>query len=298
MFEEIGANSFKNRQHTGEYAEVAFDTYVEYRGKEEVQPIDTTIHYYEEGTGAPLILVHGIGQTSYTWRNNFKELAQKYHVYAIDLPGHGFSGRPEMSYSIEEFALAIEAFMNAKKIVTACFCVFGEATGYVLDFTIHNPERVRGVVLVSPVMSGGNGLLKGRGMLSMFGMVASKMMINQQMVRNALEDCYFDRTLVTDEVVDEYCRGLVEKDFKVIARLCMNNYLDGEILDALAGVKVPILVVVGGDDKITGGSDSEVLKLTFGNGSFVVIRNCGYLAHEEKPQKVHEAVFVFLDTAE
>ncbi|MDL2236235.1 alpha/beta hydrolase [Christensenellaceae bacterium OttesenSCG-928-K19] len=294
MFEQIGANNFKNRQHTGAYAEIEFDTYVEFKGKEEVQSINTTVHYYEAGEGEPLILVHGIGQSTYAWRKSFEELAKNYHVFALDLPGHGFSGKPEMSYSIEEFALALEAFMNTQKIVSAYLCAFGEATGYVLDFAEHNADRAKGIILISPVVSGGGGLLKGRGAVSVFGSVASKMVVNAQAVRAALEDCYFDRTLVTDEVVEEYYGGIADKDFRIISRLCMNNYFDTEVINSLGAVRCPILVLVGGDDKITGGPNSDFLNLNLNNGSFLTIRNCGYLVQEEKSEKTLEAIRTFL----
>ena len=71
MFEQISIKNFLNREHMGEYAEVEFDTYIDNRGKEEVQDVRLNVHYYEAGEGEPLILVHGIGQSLYTWRNNF-----------------------------------------------------------------------------------------------------------------------------------------------------------------------------------------------------------------------------------
>ncbi len=294
MFEQIGRKSFLNREHTGEYVEIEFDTYVDSKGKEEVLDVVMPIHYYEAGEGDPLILVHGIGQSSYTWRKNFDELKESFHVFAIDLPGHGFSGKPEISYSVEEFALSIEAFMNANQIISASFCAFGEAAAYVLDFAIHNPERTKGIILISPVLSGGGGLLKGRGLNSVFGAAASRMMVNPQVVRSVLEECYFDRTLVTEEVVGEYYNGMADRDFKAITRMCMGNYFDEEVISNTYGVKNPVLIVIASDDKITGGRNSEFLTLGFENGSLLDVRNCGYLVHEEKPEKVDQAIKTFL----
>lgn len=294
MFEQIGAKNFLNREHTGEYVEIEFDTYVNNRGKEEVLDVVTPIHYYEGGEGEPLILVHGIGQSSYTWRKNIDSLKDSFHVYAMDLPGHGFSGKPEMSYSVEEFALSIEAFMNVNKIIAASFCAFGEAAAYVLDFAIHNPERTKGIVLISPVLSGGGGLLKGRGLNSVFGSAASRMMVSPQVVRNVLEECYFDRTLVTEEVVNEYYNGMADKDFKVISRMCMGNFIDDGVIANTYQVKNPVLVIIASDDKITGGRNSDFLTLGFENGNMLDVRNCGYLVHEEKPEKVDEAIKKFL----
>ncbi|MBD5560968.1 MAG: alpha/beta hydrolase [Clostridia bacterium] len=295
MFEQIGHSNSMNSAETGSYADIEFDTYITTGGKEEVQDISTRIHYYEAGQGEPLILIHGIGQSVYTWRNNINTLKDSFHVYALDLPGHGFSGKPEISYSVEEFALSIEAFMNAKTIIAANFIAFGEGAGYVLDFAMHNPERTKGIVLISPVLSsGGGGLLKGRSLNSAFGMLASRRAPTPQAVRAVLEDAYFDRTLVTDEVVGEYYAGMADRDFRAITRLSMMNFVDDGIIQNAYSLKNPVLVIIASDDKITGGRSSDFLRLHFGNGSLYDVRNCGYLVHEEKPKRVAEAVKRFL----
>ena len=45
--------------------------------------------YWDEGQGQPVLLIHGIGSYIENWLPGFESLAQKYHVYAVDLPGHG-----------------------------------------------------------------------------------------------------------------------------------------------------------------------------------------------------------------
>lgn len=292
MFEQIGQKSFLNREHTGEYAEVEFDTYIDNRGAEEVIDVVTPMHYYNKGKGAPLILVHGIGQTTYTWRKVFNELAEHYNVYAIDLPGHGFSGKPEIAYSVEEVALSIEAFMNAMQIKDASFVAFAESAVYVMDFAIHNPDRAGGIVLISPSITSGGNLLRGHGIHSALGALAGRM--NPQIVKNQLQECYFDQTLITDKVVEEYIIGIADREYKQIAKLYMSNFSDDEALSSLHLVKSPLLVIVGVEDKITGGKNSPFLDLGFEHGSFLAIRNCGFLPQEEKPEKTVEAIKTFL----
>ena len=294
MFEQIGFKNFVNREQTGEYTGIEFDTYIEDKGAEVLVGISFSMHYYASGAGEPLILVHSIGQNSYTWRKVFEPLAKDFNTFAVDLPAHGFSGRPEISYSIEDFALSLEAFMNSRRIIAANFIAFGEAAAYVLDFAIHNLKRTKKIILVSPVMAGEAGLSKGRGMPSVFGSTAARAKVTPTVMRAVLEDCYFDRTLVTDEVVKEYVNGMADKDFRIIARMCVNNFVDDDVLANLGAIRQPILVIVGNDDKITGGPNSDYLNLGFENGSFLNVRNCGYLVHEEKPDKVLDAVNKFM----
>ena len=60
----------------------------------EAQHERARIHYIEAGTGEPLILVHTVGQSLYTWRRVFNRLSEHYRVIAPDLLGHGYSDRP------------------------------------------------------------------------------------------------------------------------------------------------------------------------------------------------------------
>lgn len=293
MFDKLSAKSFRNSAHAGDYVEVEFDTYVDNRGKEEVLDVQFSLHYLEAGEGQPLILVHGIGQSIYTWRKNFEELSQQFHVYAIDLPGHGFSGKPQISYSVEEFALALEAFLNAKRIERAHFCAFGESAVYVLDFAIHNPQRCGRIVLLSPVIAE-DARGSRRGIQSVFGTAAQKMMLSPALMRGVLGDCYFDQTLVTEEVVTEYLQGIADREFKQISRLCMANFYDADVIENIASVKHPVLLCVGTDDKITAGTENSALTLGFENGSMLTVRNCGFLLHEEKSEKINEAIVAFL----
>ena len=86
---EISSNQlFINSEQVGETIPIRLPGF-DQKGEE------TFVHYLESGVGEPLLLIHGIGQSLYTWRNVFGELSENYRVIAIDLPGHGYSGRPE-----------------------------------------------------------------------------------------------------------------------------------------------------------------------------------------------------------
>jgi 3-oxoadipate enol-lactonase len=75
-----------------------------------------SLSYCEEGVGIPLVQVHGLG----TGRGNFDlirpYLAQRVHVYDLDLPGYGESDRPDQPRSIEAFAEDVAAFIGALEL--------------------------------------------------------------------------------------------------------------------------------------------------------------------------------------
>ncbi|SFU04767.1 alpha/beta fold hydrolase [Pseudomonas marincola] len=70
------------------------------------------LHYEEYGEGKPLLLVHGLGSSTLDWEYQIGELARHYHVFAIDLRGHGRSDKPREAYSMEIFAADVVALIE------------------------------------------------------------------------------------------------------------------------------------------------------------------------------------------
>jgi len=145
----LQVKKFINSEHMGDYVSITLPGYPDRDGN--VEPEQARIHYMEAGVGEPMLLVHTIGQSLYTWRNVFEELSRHYRVIAVDLLGHGYSGRPvQFDYTIEEQSMALELFLNAKGIESTHIVGFSMGSLYALDFCIRHPERVGRMVLCSP----------------------------------------------------------------------------------------------------------------------------------------------------
>lgn len=68
------------------------------------------VHYKSWGQGSPVILVHGFTMNQSFWRHQVPALAKTHRVVALDLPGHGDSGKPrDAAYSMDFYARAVEA---------------------------------------------------------------------------------------------------------------------------------------------------------------------------------------------
>src|SRR4051812_24046900 len=57
--------------------------------------------YLAAGEGRPLVLIHGIGGSSLNYAQNIEVLARHFRVYAVDVPGHGRSEKPDIDYAVE-----------------------------------------------------------------------------------------------------------------------------------------------------------------------------------------------------
>jgi pimeloyl-ACP methyl ester carboxylesterase len=110
--------------------------------------------YVTGGQGEAVILLHGLGASSYAWRHALPVLAQHFTVYAPDMLGCGESDKPTMDYSIVAMTLCVKEFMDAVGVQRAHFIGHSLGGGLTLQFFAHHPERVARVALVS---SGGLG---------------------------------------------------------------------------------------------------------------------------------------------
>ncbi len=73
---------------------------------------DCQLHYEEYGTGAPLVLVHGLGSSTLDWEYQTPVLSQHYRVISLDVRGHGRSDKPHEAYSIGGFAEDVAALIE------------------------------------------------------------------------------------------------------------------------------------------------------------------------------------------
>lgn len=70
------------------------------------------LHYEDRGQGQPVLLVHGLGSSIQDWEYQIPHLLQTHRVLAIDLRGHGRSGKPRERYSIRQFADDVVALIE------------------------------------------------------------------------------------------------------------------------------------------------------------------------------------------
>ena len=107
-----------------------------------VQTADLRMHYRQEGTGEPVIFLHGFPETSYEWRKQFPALAGDYALFAPDTRGFGGTDKPGIRVNRTMLAQDIVNFMDAVDIERAA--VVAHDWGGIIAFklAIDWPERV------------------------------------------------------------------------------------------------------------------------------------------------------------
>ena len=106
-------------------------------------------YYRVQGTGTPLLLLHGWGVSSEAFAGLGRALEGRFTVTAVDLPGFGWSAPPPAAWGSQDYATHIHRFMDAVGIPSAH--VLGHSFGgrVAIALAAHFPERVRRLVLVA-----------------------------------------------------------------------------------------------------------------------------------------------------
>ena len=107
------------------------------------------VHYETYGDGREaLVFVHGWTCNLKFWSRQVPFFAAKTRVIAIDLPGHGQSDKPEMAYTMELFARAIDAVLVDARVDRAVLVGHSMGTPVIRQFYRKYPEKTLGLVIV------------------------------------------------------------------------------------------------------------------------------------------------------
>ncbi|SDJ04345.1 Pimeloyl-ACP methyl ester carboxylesterase [Frankineae bacterium MT45] len=110
--------------------------------------------YRIAGSGPPLLLIHGIGDSSRTWEAVIPTLARNHLVIAPDLLGHGQSAKPRADYSVAAYANGMRDLLGVLGIDAVTLVGHSLGGGVAMQFAYQYPERTERLVLVA---SGGLG---------------------------------------------------------------------------------------------------------------------------------------------
>jgi 4,5:9,10-diseco-3-hydroxy-5,9,17-trioxoandrosta-1(10),2-diene-4-oate hydrolase len=265
-----------------------------------------SIHYVVEGHGPPVLLIHGLGEFLEVWSRNIARLSEYFSVYAVDLPGHGLSGKPLGSYALDFTSEFIVHFMQALEIERAN--LVGHSLGAVvcLNLAISFPEKINKLVLVDAAgLSKKVPLTYRMTTLPVLGyiLLGLGLFVNKKVIRKGLK---MKRHFYNPNIVDEAWINATYKYLKrperndAILNVIRSNislggmYREASIADKLHLVKVPTLVVHGAEDKVIPFRYAQLACKLIPNARCEVIDECGHCPQIEKAAQFNDMVVTFL----
>ncbi len=119
--------------------------------KQTVQVNGWPVHYEVVGEGEPLVLVHGLSESTRVWYKNLPTLAEHYRVYLIDLPGFGAMRKFHRHFNLAQSGSWLDGWMQAVGL-EAIDLVGHSMGGYVsMALASMHPEKIKRLVLVDSI---------------------------------------------------------------------------------------------------------------------------------------------------
>jgi magnesium chelatase accessory protein len=255
-------------------------------------------HLQEMGsTGPCLLLLHGAGGATHSWRGLMPDLARDHRVIALDLPGQGFSaagGRARLG--LDGMATDIAALLAQEGIVPDV--LVGHSAGGALALRMAQARPPRAVVTINGALG------KFRGMAGwLFPAMAKLLAINP------LSAALFARTAgnggarrliaatgstLEDEGIALYQSLIADRAHVDGTLAMMANWQLDPLLRALPEIDVPVLLVTGGRDATVPPRVSDEAARALPRAERADLPTLGHLAHEEAPSEVAALIRAFL----
>jgi pimeloyl-ACP methyl ester carboxylesterase len=259
------------------------------------------LRYLAGGSGAPLLLVHGIAGFSFSWRKNFSHLIGQFRVLAPDLPGVGYSERSDkLDASIPGMARILFRFLDAVQINSAHIVGSSHGGAVVMEMAAQQPERIRSMVLVAPVNPYAEKYQgRIRFMSSSIGQLFMKLApwMAVPIQRYAIARMYGDRNKMPTGTAEGYCKPLrIAGTIPHLLR-CFQSW-PGDIQNLQSKFDrmsdVPTLFIWGERDGAVELQSGEKLRNHFHDAQLVILPGAGHLPYEEAPEEFNRALVSYL----
>jgi pimeloyl-ACP methyl ester carboxylesterase len=271
----------------------------DYLAKNNTLWLDTPLarfHYMKVGSGPPIILIPGGGQWLYSYRDTIPVLATRFTVYAVDLPGQGYTQLRDRAFAYDFPAMSesIAAFIDGLKLDRVSLVGHSWGGSWSLYFAAAHPERVDRLVLIdSPAFEQTETWDWWPLGVPLVGELMTDMMRRsdlQRMMRKS--HAHPDR--VTGSDVNENWAPLTREEnrdalWKWQQRLQFTN-----MPAVISAVQSETLVLWGADDYFDAPWQAAALGRQLPRAVVRVFPGCGHSLHEDCPAEFNAALMDFL----
>ncbi len=263
------------------------------------------VHVRVFGEGPPLLLLHGLMTTSYSFRNVLVPLGKRFTLHIPDLLGAGRSDKPRVRYTPDALAASVGLTMKALGIWGAP-AIGNSMGGYLLmRLALREPLSMSRLVnLHSP----GIPTARMHALGAAFTVVPKVRPLIGALVRRDPERWvhknvhYFDETLKSREEHREYARALMDDGGLEAFASMLGDTLDAGEMAAFAGelrdlktFPIPLRLIYARKDKMVPPIVGTRLKELLPDAELVWLDNASHFAHVDAPQAFVEAALPFLE---
>ena len=250
----------------------------------------------------PLLLVHGFGASTDHWRKNIAQLQEQFQVWAIDLLGFGRSAKPRQEYAGNLWREQLHDFIQ-EVIGRPTVLVGNSLGGYAgLCVAAEYPQSTAGLILLNSAgpFSDFPGDSERNSSANSVGKLVRSILLQpwasfilfqyarrRSIIRKTLNQVYFDRNAVTDQLVEDIYRPSCDRGAADVFNAVFKTP-QGEKVDVLLGkMQCPLLILWGEKDPwINAREKGEKFRAYYPEVTQHYLE-AGHCPHDEIPEQVN-----------
>lgn len=262
-----------------------------------------SVAYRSVGKGKPLLLIHSmmLGASSREWDDIIDGLSEKFHVYAIDLPGFGNSFCPNEPWTAYQYAKFLHTFINEFIKRPVCICGANGGADFALTLSMLHPEQVKRMILVSP-----EGIGKGfateedtKSISLLLKPVAGTqkflMGTSRKAIKAQLESAFHAKENISEELVQRYLNASRYGDHAQATYAgIVTRFYAADTRTAFEKLSVPFLMIWGEKNQLNPVAHFDTAEKMKDFGSFAVFENTASLPHMENSKAFLDNMKEFL----
>jgi magnesium chelatase accessory protein len=249
-------------------------------------------HVQVTGQGPVLLMLHGTGAATHSWRDLLPLLACEFTVVAPDLPGHGFTTAPQQSrLSLPGMAGSLAALLDKLGLRPAL------AVGHSAGAAILVRMAVDGTIAPLGLVGLNAAIMPLGGVATSLFRPAAKLMARAKFIPELFAWHVADENVVrrllegTGSTIDAagvtlYRRVMKSPRHAASALAMMANWDLRPVSRDVPRLTVPLLLIAGEKDRTIPPADALRLKALYAGTEVVSLPGLGHLAHEERPGEV------------
>ncbi len=245
------------------------------------------MHFVKKGAGYPVVLLHPLGTSVWTWEYVIDAISQNYTVYAFDMLGHGDSDKPQRHFNLPDYAKALDEACQVLNIHRAH--IVGNSVGAVLatETAASFPDRVDKLTLVgAPVW---NAFTAKERLAVTMAQYDADGMPKPRTLQELKDGTTFAEP--TQEWLDKNNESRAKAGLWV--RKLMESLAHYDIMSRLPLIKASSTMVLYGEiDRLRDGE--ELLHNNIVNARKVVLPGIGHIPQVEDPEGFLGALMPFL----
>ena len=250
------------------------------------------IYWDEQGRGAPILLIMGLGYASCMWQRARPALAQQYRTVAFDNRGVGLSDVPPGPYSIPTMAADAAAVLDAAEIASAH--VFGVSMGGMIaqEFALQFPVRTRSLIL-GCTSAGGPSAIRAESRVIDILLVRG---MTPEQARTAILPYIYDastqQALIDEDV--QLRRSWLPSAEGYTAQL--QAIRAWEAYSRIAQITAPTLIVHGESDALIPAGNGELIARRIPNARLVLLEHASHMFLTDQTDAALQELLEFLSS--